>query len=76
MLVSISLRNTLLHVKPFTQIKMLWVEQFSKFLTMKEYEVPGYIPPEVKINLHINLRSILFGYSHSFIVPKSLILLR
>lgn len=57
-------------------MKMLWIEQFSKFFNMKDYDVPGYTPPEVKINLHVNLKSILLGYFHSSVVSNSSMQLR
>lgn len=76
MLVSISLRNTLFHLKQFTQTKLFWIKQFINFFSINDYKVPGYTPPEIKINLQINLKSILFGYSHSIVVSNSPMLLR
>uniref|UniRef100_A0A915ELE5 Autophagy-related protein 2 n=1 Tax=Ditylenchus dipsaci TaxID=166011 RepID=A0A915ELE5_9BILA len=75
-LVALALRNTIIHLKPFTDSKMFWANQFTDFFNVIDYEVPGYVIPIVKVNLHIHLTSILLGYNHSSVLENSPMQLR
>ncbi|KAI1732177.1 autophagy-related protein 2 like protein B [Ditylenchus destructor] len=75
-LIALALRNTLIHLKPFTDAKLFWGNQFADFFNVIDYGVPGYVLPIVKINLHVHLTSILLGYNHSSVVSSSPMQLR
>uniref|UniRef100_A0A914GZH6 Autophagy-related protein 2 n=1 Tax=Globodera rostochiensis TaxID=31243 RepID=A0A914GZH6_GLORO len=69
--VAFGLRNSLVHLRPFSNSRYFWVSQFANFFTVSDYGVPGYVLPKVEANLHIHLESVFVGYDHSSITPSS-----
>lgn len=70
MLLSISLRNSLIYARPFRDAGHLWVTQISELFTLMDYDIPGYELPVVSTDLHFNTDNVILGYEHSWIKPN------
>lgn len=75
-LLALAVRNTLVYFRPFNNSRMYWIDQFANFFNVLDYGVPGYVLPVVKMDLHVHLTSVLFGYDHSSVMPNSPMQLR
>lgn len=65
------LQDTMVYIKPFANVNLHWVKQFSNFFDVQNYDVPGYALPVLKMDLNLHLENVLFAYDHSSIVANS-----
>lgn len=76
MLLALALRNTMLQLRPFSDKDTFWVLQFMNFFDVVDFGVPGYVLPQLKVDLHIHLTNVLLNYDHSNIISYSLVQLQ
>ncbi|TMS36037.1 hypothetical protein L596_003303 [Steinernema carpocapsae] len=71
MLITSALQNSQYHVTLFSDPTDFWVNQLANFFTVADYEVPGYVLPEVTLQIRFNIRSALISYAHNQIRENS-----
>ncbi|KAK6110251.1 ATG C terminal domain family protein [Brugia pahangi] len=75
-LVGVGIRNTLLHLKPYTNAEQFWINQLINFFDIVDYGIPGYEVPQTTTELHMHFASSLLAYQHHFENPSPPLSLR
>uniref|UniRef100_A0AAF5PGR6 Autophagy-related protein 2 n=2 Tax=Wuchereria bancrofti TaxID=6293 RepID=A0AAF5PGR6_WUCBA len=75
-LVGVGVRNTLLHLKPYTNAEQFWINQLINFFNIVDYGIPGYEVPQTTTELHMHFSSSLLAYQHYFENPSPPLSLR
>ncbi|CAD6188733.1 unnamed protein product [Caenorhabditis auriculariae] len=70
-LLSVALRNTLLHARPFGDVGQFWASQIAELFTLTDYAIPGYELPLITTDVHFNLENAVIGYNHVWVKPES-----
>ncbi|KAL3981997.1 ATG C terminal domain family protein [Acanthocheilonema viteae] len=76
LLVGIGIRNTMLHLKPYTNAEQFWINQLICFFDIVDYGIPGYEVPQITTELHIHFSSSMLAYEHYFENPSPPLSLR